>query len=301
MTKILITGGSGAIGRRLISKLQAKGHAVCVIGRTKHENLGVPSFTWDLNEGTLDERALSEITHIIHLAGAGITDKSWSPSRKQEIVVSRVKPLELLADFLKRRNQRIDAIISSSAVGYYGAITSDKIFSETDGSANDFLGKTCKQWEIAVKSFQGIAEREVRIRTGVVLMKDDGALPKLLKPTKFGLGAAVGSGKQWMPFIHVEDLADIYIKAIEDASMVGAFNAAAPEHTAQTQVINQIAKTIGKPAFFPPIPSFIMKAVMGEMAEMITKGSRVSSNKLENAGFEFRYPTLSAAIDNLLK
>ena len=301
MTKILITGGSGAIGRRLISKLQAKGHTVCVIGRTKHENLEVPRFIWDLNLGTLDERALSEITHIIHLAGAGIANKRWTPSRKQEIVDSRVKSIELLGDFLKRRNQRIEAIISSSAIGYYGTITSDKIFSETDGSANDFLGKTCKQWEIAVKSFHGIAEREVRIRTGVVLMKEDGALPKLLKPTKLGLGAAVGSGKQWMPFIHVEDLIEIYTKAVEDDSMLGAFNAAVAEHATQTQVINQIAKTIGKPAFFPPIPAFIMKAVMGEMAEMITKGSRVSSDKLANAGFEFRYATLSAALDNLLK
>ncbi len=301
MAKVLITGGSGSIGRRIIPKLQAKGHSVSVIGRTIHEELGVPSFTWNLQKGTLDERALKDVTHIIHLAGAGIADKAWSPSRKQEILESRVKPLQLLSDLLKRRNQRIEAIISSSAVGYYGAITSDKIFKEEDKPADDFLGNTCKMWEQAVMLFKPVADREVRIRTGIVLMKEDGALPKLAAPVKLGFGAALGSGKQWMPWIHIDDLVDLYVKAIEDKQMIGPFNAVAPEDANQSSFIKKTGKALNRPVFLPPVPGFLLKTLMGDMSKVVTEGSRVSSQKISDSGFEFKHPQLQEALNDLLK
>jgi len=301
MAKVLITGGSGSIGRRIIPKLQAKGHSVSVLGRTIHEELGVPSFTWNLQKGTLDERALKDITHIIHLAGAGIADKAWSPSRKQEILESRVKPLQLLSDLLKRRNQRIEAIISSSAVGYYGAITSDKIFKEEDKPADDFLGNTCKMWEQAVMLFKPVADREVRIRTGIVLMKEDGALPKLAAPVKLGFGAALGSGKQWMPWIHIDDLVDLYIKAVEDRQFTGPFNAVAPEDANQSSFIKKTGKALNRPVFLPPVPGFLIKTLMGEMSKVVTEGSRVSSQKISDSGFEFKHPQLQEALNDLLK
>ena len=301
MAKVLITGGSGSIGRRIIPKLQAKGHSVSVIGRTIHEELGVPSFTWNLQKGTLDERALKDVTHIIHLAGAGIADKPWSPSRKQEILESRVKPLQLLSDLLKRRNQRIEAIISSSAVGYYGAITSDKIFEEEDKPADDFLGNTCKMWEQAVMLFKPVADREVRIRTGIVLMKEDGALPKLAAPVKLGFGAALGSGKQWMPWIHIDDLVDLYIKAVEDRQFTGPFNAVAPEDANQSSFIKKTGKALNRPVFLPPVPGFLLKTLMGDMSKVVTEGSRVSSQKISDSGFEFKHPQLQEALNDLLK
>lgn len=301
MTNILITGGSGSIGRALIPKLLSNGHQVAVIGRSKHPELDVPSFVWDLDADTMDENALRDVTHIVHLAGAGIADKPWSPSRKREIIESRVKPLQLLAKTLVKRNQRIDTIISSSAVGFYGGITSDEIFDENANSATDFLGSTCKMWEDAVQLFKPLADREVRIRTSVVLMEDTGALPKLVTPTKYGVGAPVGSGKQWMPWIHIEDMARVYVKAVEDSKMNGAYNAAASEHANQKQMIKGIGKAINRPVFLPPVPGFLVKAVLGDMAAVVTEGSRVSNEKLLEAGFEFRFAELQPALNDLLK
>lgn len=301
MAKILITGGSGSIGKHLIPKLLFKGHQVSIIGRTERKIPGVESFVWNLEKGTLDERALVDVTHIIHLAGAGIADKSWSPSRKKEILESRVKPMQMLARVLESRNQRIKAIISSSAVGYYGGITSDKIFVEEDDPASDFLGTTCKMWEDAVQLFKPVADREVRVRTSVVLMSESGALPKLVRPTKYGFGAAIGSGNQWMPWIHIDDLSELYLRAIEDEQFNGAYNALAPQHLTQSALIKAIGNTIGRPTFLPPVPGFLIKTVLGEMATVVTEGSRVSGQRLIDNGFEFQYSDINEALTNLLK
>jgi uncharacterized protein (TIGR01777 family) len=301
MANILITGGSGSIGRALIPQLLSNGHKVSIIGRSKHPKLEVPSFVWDLEADTVDEQALRDVTHIIHLAGAGIADKPWSPSRKKEIIESRVKPLQLLAKTLAKRNQRIEAIISSSAVGFYGGVTSDEIFEEDVDPATDFLGSTCKMWEDAVQLFKPLADREVRIRTSVVLMENAGALPKLVAPTKFGVGAPVGNGKQWMPWIHIEDMVRVYVKSVEDTNVSGAFNAASSEHVTQKQMIDGIGRAIDRPVFLPPIPGFLVKTVLGEMASVITEGSRVSNQKLLDTGFEFKFDMLQPALNDLLQ
>ena len=301
MAKILITGGSGSIGKHLIPRLLFKGHQVSIIGRSKKDIPGVESYTWDLVNQSMDENALNDVIHIIHLAGAGIADKPWSPKRKQEIVESRVKPLQMMAQLLIKRNQRIKAIISSSAVGFYGGLTSDKIFTEEDSSANDFLGTTCQMWEDAVQVFKPVADREVRIRTGVVLMKEDGALPKLASPAKFGLGAAVGTGNQWMPWIHIDDMTNIYLAAIEDTNLSGSYNAVAPAHVNQSGFIKKIGKAVNRPVFLPSVPGFLLKAVLGEMSKVVTEGSRVSSQKLIDTGFEFQYTDLQPALNNLLR
>ena len=278
-----------------------KGHQVSIIGRSKKEIPGVESFVYDLDKGEISEAALRDVTHIIHLAGAGIADKPWSPTRKQEIIESRVKPLQLLASKLQARNQRIKAIISSSAVGYYGGLTSNEIFTEESSQASDFLGSTCKMWEDAVQVFKPIADREVRVRTSVVLMNDAGALAKLVKPTKLGFGAAVGSGKQWMPWIHIDDLVELYVRAIEDDKLSGPYNAASPDHVNQSTMIKKIGKTLNRPTFLPPVPKFLIKTVMGEMSAVVTEGSRVSSQKLIDSGFEFKYSELQPALNDLLK
>jgi uncharacterized protein (TIGR01777 family) len=301
MAKVLITGGSGSIGKYLVPRLLFKGHQVSIIGRSKTDIPGVESFIWDLNKEELDERALIDITHIIHLAGAGIADKSWSPARKKEILESRVKPLQMLAKTLQSRNQRIKAIISSSAVGYYGGLTSDEIFSEESSSATDFLGTTCRMWEDAVQVFKPVADREVRVRTSVVLMKEAGALPKLVTPTKLGLGAAIGSGNQWMPWIHVQDLVELFVQAVENTNLNGPYNVAAPEHANQNTMIKKIGKALNRPTFLPPVPKFLIKTVMGEMSTVVTDGSRVSNQKLIDSGFEFEFPKLQRALNDLLK
>ena len=301
MAKVLITGGSGSVGRSLIPRLLFKGHQVSIIGRSKKNIPGVESFVWNLDKEELDESALIDVTHIIHLAGAGIADKAWSPARKKEILESRVKPLKMLANALQSRNQRIKAIISSSAVGFYGGLTSGEIFTEESSPSTDFLGTTCRMWENAIQVFKPVADREVRVRISVVLMKDAGALPKLVKPTKLGFGAAIGSGKQWMPWIHIDDLVEFFLQAVEDNNLNGPYNVAAPEHANQNTMIKKIGKALNRPTFLPTVPQFLIKMVMGEMSTVVTDGSRVSNQKIIDAGFEFEFPKLQEALNDLLK
>ena len=280
--------------------LQAAGHEVRSIGRSIPRASKVPSFTWNLETMTMDEAALDGVTHIIHLAGAGIADSRWTAARKQEIVTSRVMPIKLLADTLKARQQHIEAFISASGIGYYGAVTSTHIFKEEDAPADDFLGKTCQLWEDAVQLLDGIAHREARIRTGVVLDAQNGALPKLMLPAKLGMAASLGSGKQWMPWIHYEDLCRIYMKAIDDSNFNGAYNATAPQHTTHKQMLAELSSALHKPFWLPRVPSFAMKIAMGEMADILLEGSRVSSQRLVQSGFLFRYPNLTPALAHLL-
>ncbi|MCF8256557.1 MAG: TIGR01777 family oxidoreductase [Flavobacteriales bacterium] len=300
MPTILITGGSGLIGSTLIPLLRDAGHQVRIIGRTDGRNADVPGFKWDIQKMTMDGTALEGVTHIIHLAGAGIADGRWTAARKEEIVTSRMMPMKLLADTLSKRGQKLDAFITASGIGYYGAETSAHIFKEDDAPADDFLGKTCRLWEEAVQLFDGIAAREVRVRTGIVLDSKGGALPKLMAPAKLGLAANLGSGKQWTPWIHIEDICRIYLQAVEDTDFKGAYNAVAPEHATQKQLLSAISAAIGKPFFLPGVPSVALKLVMGDMSQMLTEGSRVSCKKLEETGFEFQHPVLKLVLEDLL-
>jgi len=300
MATILITGGTGLIGSRLTPMLQAAGHQVRIIGRTARRNAKVATFAWDLKAMTMDAAALDGVTHIIHLAGAGIADARWTASRKEEIITSRVMPIKLLADTLKARQQHIEAFITASGVGYYGAVTTAHIYKEDDAPAEDFLGKTCQLWEDAVQLFDDIADREARIRTGIVLDAKGGALPKLMPPAKFGMAASLGNGRQWMPWIHVDDICRIYLQAVEDAGFSGAFNAVAPQHATQHQLLAEISGALRKPFFLPGVPSVVLRAAMGDMAQMLTEGSRISADQLMDAGFVFNYPELKGALADLL-
>lgn len=300
MATILITGGTGLIGSRLTPMLQAAGHQVRIIGRTVRRNAKVPSFAWDLKAMSMDAAALDDVTHIIHLAGAGIADARWTSARKEEIITSRVMPIKLLADTLKALDQRIEAFISASGIGFYGAVTNTHIFTEEDAAADDFLGKTCQLWEDTVQLFDGIAHREARIRTGIVLDAKGGALPKLMMPAKFGMAASLGKGQQWMPWIHIDDICRIYLHAVEDAGFEGAFNAVAPQHVTQHQLLAEISGALHKPFFLPGVPSVVLRAAMGDMAQMLTEGSRVSADRLMKAGFVFNHPELKVALADLL-
>lgn len=300
MSTILITGGSGLIGTALVPKLLDAGHQVRIIGRKAKRSSIVPSFEWDLRAMTMDVAALDGVTHIIHLAGAGIADERWTLGRKQEILESRVMPLKLLADELRRQDQRLEAIISASGIGYYGAVTSDNIFEEDDAPADDFLGRTCQLWEEAISLFDGIATREVRVRTGIVLDTNGGALPKLMMPARYGLAATLGSGRQWMPWLHVDDLCRIYQWAVENTTMAGAYNAVALEHVTQRQLLAEISSIARKPFFLPGVPVALARMALGEMSVMLTEGSRVSGQRLTDLGFEFIHPGLRGALKDLL-
>lgn len=297
MLRVLITGGSGLIGQALRIRLEKEGYEVAFLSRkTKKYN----SFTWDIERGTIDREALIQSDYIIHLTGANIGARRWTNKRKKEIRSSRIDSTNLLYAHIEKQNKKPKAFISASAIGYYGAVTSKQIFTETDPPSSDFLGHICRGWEDAADQFTKSGIRTVKIRTGIVLSKKGGALTKLLVPLRWGLGSAIGHGKQYMPWIHVEDVVDIYMFALENEKMHGAYNAVAPEHITNKAFNKKLAHMLHKPFWFPAIPAFVMKVLFGEMAAMLLKGSRVSSEKIREAGFNFQFPDLESAFHDLI-
>jgi hypothetical protein len=260
----------------------------------------IPTYLWDVKNGTIDVEAIKTADYIINLSGTNIGEKRWGNKRKREILNSRVESNKLLFQKVKELNKNLEAFITSSAVGYYGMKSTDKIFSEEDDSSTDFLGTVCSQWENASKPFQDLGIRTLQIRTGVVLNSGSGALSKMMLPIKMFVGSPLGSGKQFIPWIHIEDLSNIYIKALEDSNMVGAYNAVAPEHITNSGFTKLLANVMNRPIWLPNVPSFILKLIFGDMANIILKGSRVSSEKLINSGFIFKHPKLETTLKQLI-
>ena len=300
MQTILITGGTGVIGRELSVKLRSKGYRVAILSRTTKKNADIPHYYWDIPQKMIEKEAIETADYIIHLAGANIGDKRWSKQRRKLIIDSRVESANLLFDKISEARKKPKAFISASAIGYYGTTASDKIFCETDPPANDFLGETCRLWEQAADNFEKMGIRTVKIRTGIVLSKQGGVLTKMLTPTKFGIGSAIGSGRQYMPWIHIDDLCRIYVKAIEDTQMNGAYNAVAPDQPTNKDFIRTLAHVLKKPFWAPAIPSLAMKIMFGRMSSLLLEGSRVSSDKIIASGYNFLFPSLESALTDLL-
>jgi uncharacterized protein len=299
MAKVLITGGTGLVGTHLGRKLQELGYEIAFLSRTKSNENKIQTYFWDYNKNEIDKDAINTSDYIVHLAGENLGEKRWTSKRKQLIFDSRIKSAELIYNNMDKGNKRLRAFITASAIGYYGAITYDKVLSETEPPADDFLGQTCKKWEQVADRFTDIDIRTVKIRTGIVLAKQGGVLPKIIIPIKLGIGSAIGDGNQYFPWIHIDDLCSIYIKAIEDTQMIGAYNAVAPEHKTNKQFFETTANILNKPLWFPKIPAIAIKVILGEMSEMILTGSRISSDKIKNSGFVFKYPYLKSALEQL--
>lgn len=292
MGTILITGGTGLIGKELTKKLTSKGYVVNILTRSPKKN---NEFRWNVKENFIDKDAFTNVEYIIHLAGAGIADKRWTNERKKELIDSRVKTTTLLFNKIQEYQIPLKKFISASGIGYYGAITSDKIFTENDKPENDFISKICMKWEAATRQFQQIGVPITILRTGVVLSKNGGALQKMNTPLFL---SALGNGKQYMPWIHIDDLCRLYIKAIEDNNFSGVYNAVAPEHQTNESFTKLLGKVINKPVLPMNAPSFILKTALGEMAYILLKGSRVSSKKT-NSAYNFIFPSLKTALTNI--
>ncbi|MDP1747413.1 MAG: TIGR01777 family oxidoreductase [Bacteroidota bacterium] len=301
MLTILISGGTGLVGKHLSVKLKERGYRVAVLSRTSKKGIDIPAFAWDIEKKQIHKEAIETADCIIHLAGAAITKKRWTAKRKQLIIDSRVKSGQLIFDKVKENKNKLKVFISASAIGYYGAITTEKVFVETDPPANDFLGETCKEWERSADRFEELGIRTVKIRTGIVLSKQGGALEKMVTTVKMGIGSPLGSGKQYMPWIHIDDLCGIYIKAIEDTQMNGVYNAVAPDHKTNMDYVKILARKLEKPLWLPNVPSIAIKIIFGSMSEIILKGSRVSSEKIRAAGYNFLFPDLESALTDLVE
>lgn len=296
MSKILITGASGLVGTRLTHMLQEQGHEVSHLGRSKKSG-SIKSFVWDVEAGTMDPDVLKSIDAVIHLAGAGIADERWTSKRKREILESRTKSTALIVQEINRGNNPVKVLVSSSAIGYYGMTLSAEEYNEASNAGEGFLADVVMAWEHEADQIKN--KRLVKIRTGVVLSKNDGALTEIARPVRLGFGAPLGTGNQYVSWIHLDDLCDIFIKAVEDETMQGPYNATAGAVT-NRELTKAIARTLHKPLWLPAVPGFALKLFLGEMADLVLYGSNVSSQKLRQKGFMFRFDTLEKALNNLL-
>ena len=297
---VLITGGSGFIGKELTKLLKDKGYEISWLSTTLNSSSEVKVYNWNVKRKSIDERALENADYIIHLAGANIGEKRWTRERKEEIVDSRVKSAEMLYYSLKSNKHNVKAVISASAVGYYGD-TGDKTMSEEAVAGFDFLANTCRQWEHAINKIGELGIRTVNIRNGVVMSAKGGALPVMMTPIKLLVGAPLGTGEQWVSWIHLEDLCKIYLKAIEDESMKGPFNGVTPNPVTNKELTKLIAKSLDKPLWLPPIPASVLKTILGEKASLVLTSCKVSASKILNTGIEFKYPVLEEALSVEIK
>jgi uncharacterized protein (TIGR01777 family) len=282
-------------------KLIELGYNVSVLSRNSNPKSVIPTYFWNPHKQIIDREAILNADSIIHLAGVNIGSKRWTEKQKKKIFESRIDSADFLFNKVRESGKKIESFISASAIGYYGIKTSDHIFTENDLPGGDFLAETCRQWEESVNRFNTMDTRTVIIRSGVVLSDEGGVLQKTFVPFKMGLGTIIGSGNQYIPWIHIDDLIGIYIKAISDKHMAGVYNGVAPEFTTQRQFVDALARSVGRKIWLPSIPEFIIKMALGEMSGMITKGSRVSPDKVLGHGYTFIHPTLEKALKSLIK
>jgi|688.fasta_scaffold08694_8 uncharacterized protein (TIGR01777 family) len=298
--KIVIAGGSGLIGRKLTRVLLEQGHHVAWLSRSKQAKVeNVVVYHWDPDRKELATEAFKDCAVFINLSGESIADKNWTLERKKTILESRTKPQNFLEKAFSAINFSGTLHIAASAIGYYGAQSSDTVFEESSAPMNDFMGQTCLAWEQASASLFPYFKRNVVLRIGVVLSKQGGALKKMQIPFQFGLGAAFGSGKQQMPWIHEADLIGIICKAIAEEKYNGVYNAVAPNPVSNLQFSASLAKVLGRPFFLPPLPSAFLRLIMGEMAVIVLEGSKVSSEKIKREGYQFQFPELIPALKNI--
>ncbi|MGN6647136.1 MAG: TIGR01777 family oxidoreductase [Cytophaga sp.] len=299
--KILITGGSGLVGSHLTQMLKNKGIEVAWLSRRAGIRNGIVSYKWDYTTSYIDPKAFEGVTHVIHLAGAGVFEKRWIAPYKKEIYDSRIETTKLLAKHLPD-TPLLQAFISCSAIGIYGNSFQTIPLKEDAAKGKDFLARTTIDWEAAADLIEKKNIRTVKIRVGIVLAKPSGALPTMIKPIKLNIGSPLASGEQIISWIHIEDLCNIFIKAVEDSSMSGAYNGVAPNPVSNKIFTRTAAEILDKPLLLPNVPAFALNIILGkEKACSVVQGIPASSAKIQAQGFSFKYPELKAALTDLLK
>jgi uncharacterized protein (TIGR01777 family) len=297
MEKVLISGGSGLLGNRLTQLLLEKGYAVAHLSRSKREG-AIETIVWDVEKQNLDPQLIAPFDHIIHLAGAGIVDEAWTEERKKIIIDSRVQSTSLLEKAISANTHRPSSFVSASAIGYYGLSSSNHYLKESDPPGNDFLAETCIKWEESIDKVAQLGIPTAKLRIGIVLSTEGGALKEMARPIKWGLGAPLGKGSQSIPWIHIDDLCAQFIFAME-RQLSGAYNAVAPKPVSNKEFTQLVARKLKRPLFLPPVPAAFIRLLMGDRSLLVLEGTPVSSEKIEKEGFKFRFRDLNEALDNL--
>lgn len=298
MKKILIAGGTGFVGKQLIDFLVGKGYSIHVLTRKPRANPleNIRFFLWNIERQYIDKKAFEGVEILINLTGANIGEKRWTNDRKKEIIDSRIKSINLLYQYISENKFPINTFISSSAVGFYGAVTTDKRFAETSESGNDFLASVCQQWENAALKFNDLGVRTVILRKGVILGKDGGMVKKLSPLAKLGINVSLGSGEQYLPWIDIRDLVRLYDFILSNTQLKGIFNAVATEQITMNDFSKVLLQAFGKKSFLPNAPAFVIRLLFGEMAVMLLEGSKVSNEKLKTTGFIFEFDTIGKSL-----
>jgi uncharacterized protein (TIGR01777 family) len=306
MQTVLITGGTGLVGKALSKALIKKGYAVIILTRDaagKNAEPGISYAQWNVAKQEIDIHALCAADYIVHLAGAGVVDKRWTEAYKKEIAESRTESSRLIFETLKNNSNHVKAIVSASATGWYGADAEPvKPFAENDPADDSFLGETCRLWEAGIEPVKSLEKRLVILRTGIVLSNDGGALAEFKKPLRFGVAAILGNGKQMVSWIHIDDLCSMYITAIENEKLSGSYNAVAPNPVSNKTLTVQLAAAMKKKFYIPVnVPAFVLKLMMGQSSIEVLKSTTVSCKKILDAGFAFKFKTIETALEDLAK
>ncbi|HLE20887.1 MAG TPA: TIGR01777 family oxidoreductase [Vicinamibacteria bacterium] len=296
--KIAVTGATGLIGAALCERLRQEGNDVLVITRRENSSSPFPVVHWNPERGELDTRSLEGVDAVVHLAGETIAER-WTPEKKERIRTSRVAGTRFLVDGLKRLSKRPSVLIGSSAVGFYGN-RGDEELDEGSPPGTGFLPEICQAWEAEVARASELGMRAVRLRTGIVLSTKGGALAKMLLPFKLGLGGPVGSGSQWMSWIHIDDVVGGYHFALHHSDLSGAANLTAPQPVRNADFTRALGRALGRPAFLPA-PGFALKLIFGQMAQdLLLDGQRVLPRRLESAGYKFQHTAVDDALADVV-
>lgn len=306
METVLITGGTGMVGKQLTELLVLKGYDVIIVSRKKivaRRHASINYAVWDLQSQTIDKKAFEKADYIINLAGAGVADKRWTNARKKEIVESRTRAGSTIVKALKTIPNKVKCVVNASAIGWYGADTEESLrkeFSEEAVADTQYLGDTCKQWEASIEPITQLGIRLVKLRIGIVLSNGGGALAEFKKPLKNGIAAILGNGKQIISWIHVEDLCRLFVYAIENNNLNGAYNAVASSPVSNEELTLTLARiTRGNSFKSFHVPAFLLKIILGEMSIEVLKSATVSNHKIASTRFTFKFPTIELALEDL--
>jgi len=302
--KVMVSGATGFIGKELIKKLNEKGHEIVVLTRNLesakfHIPVHCELVNWDPKVQSLSPSALKGVDAVINLAGEGIADGRWSPIRKRDLIESRIHSTRRLVDAMTYMDKKPRVFLSASAIGFYGE-RRNELLDETKPKGKGFLSDICQSWEDEALRANELGVRTANFRIGMVLGHDGGALNKILPPFKFGVGGNLGNGSQWMSWIHIKDLADMFIYGIENCSVKGIYNAVSPNPITNKEFTKKLGKVLNRPTLFP-VPKFVLKIVLGELSELLLNSQKVSGQKITDEGFRFKFPGINSALKEICR